>query len=185
MVLSLLKPELNTVGIGAHTTPTVISSFVKFVLYRRKRKSSGKPTAQLSYAEGLAVVKKFLEYASAKHSVGELQAFTGHKVPTPNWVVKEVVHLPQSNIDRAAQLIRKQLKKDGGLEKVGGDTWWTMRGRDLMCEWIEVSLGVARLRAELTRREQMKKQRIKRGDSPPEKVLLYIHGESAWRPVLH
>ena len=158
-MVSIPRHELSTAGVGVKVTPTVLTSFVRYVLRRRRDKRAGKPTAELSYAEGLKIVRTFLEYA-ATHPVSELQAFTGHKVPTPNWVVKEVVHIPDEPINRAAQLIRKHLQKDGGLEKVGGDSWWTMRGRDLMCEWIE-----------------MKKQKIRRGANAPDRVLLYIHGE--------
>lgn len=78
-MVSIKGHELSTTGVAVKTTPTVLTSFVKFVYRHRRDKKGGKPTAELSYAEGLAVVKRFLEYAST-HTVAELQAFTGHKV---------------------------------------------------------------------------------------------------------
>lgn len=113
----------------------------------------------ISYAEGLAIVKSFLSYAST-HSVAELQSFTGHKVPTPKWQLKEVVHLPSDVIDRAAEVVRKQLRADSAtMELVGGERWWTARGRELMCEWIE-----------------MKEQKLARKGKPADRILFYIHG---------
>lgn len=73
---------------------------------------------------------------------------------------KEIVHIPEGAIERAAQLVRKQLKLDPAtMGLVGGEKWWTARGRDLMCEWVE-----------------MKKQRVARGELKSKRVLLYTHG---------
>ena len=75
------------------TTPTVVSTFFSHVLSSHKRKSAekksvatggpgGGPESQLSYEEGLKVVRRFLDFAS-HHGVEEVQAFTGMGVPVP------------------------------------------------------------------------------------------------------
>jgi hypothetical protein len=52
-----------------------------------------------------------------------------------------VVTVPNENIDKAAELLRKALAVDPRtVELVGGQRWWTLRGRDLTGEWIEVRL---------------------------------------------
>ena len=45
----------------------------------------GKPTAHISYHEGLRLIRQFLDYSS-RHTVEELQAFTTQWVPAPAWV---------------------------------------------------------------------------------------------------
>jgi hypothetical protein len=117
--------------------------------------------------------------------VSDLQAFTAAHVPTPSWVLKSVVTVPDYNVDRAAELLTTALEMDPRtMELVGGKKWWTMRGRALTGEWIEVSSSStlpllqqlqARLRRPL-RDRQMKKDKLKRGAAPPERVLLYLHG---------
>lgn len=83
--------SINTPAVAVATTPTVISTFFSHVLARRKRRSTSKkslatggpgggPEDELSYEEGLKVVRRFLDYAS-HHGVEEVQAFTGMKVP--------------------------------------------------------------------------------------------------------
>jgi hypothetical protein len=91
--------SISTPAVAVATTPTVVSTFFSHVLARRKRKSSSKeslatggpgggPENELSYEEGLKVVRRFLDYAS-HHGVEEVQAFTGMKVPNS----RECVHL--------------------------------------------------------------------------------------------
>jgi hypothetical protein len=63
------------------STPTVISVFFSHFLRHRKSRK-GTATSELSYDEGVAIIRKFLDFA-AKHSVEELQAFTKAKVPGP------------------------------------------------------------------------------------------------------
>ncbi|GAA5912516.1 uncharacterized protein JCM6883_005928 [Sporobolomyces salmoneus] len=151
--------NLTISGIAAHTAPTGAASFFGYLKKYRKNKKRQHPSSELIYYEGLQIVRKFLEYAST-HGVSDLQAFTAAHVPTPSWVYKMVVTIPDYNIDRAAELLRTALEMDPRTtELVGGRKWWTMRGRDLTGEWIE-----------------MKKDRVKRGASPPERVLLYLHG---------
>jgi hypothetical protein len=49
------------------------------------------------------------------------------------------VPVAQANINEAAHLLRKALAVDPKTEElVGGKTWWTLRGRELSGEWIEV-----------------------------------------------
>ncbi|KAM0754689.1 alpha/beta-hydrolase [Meredithblackwellia eburnea MCA 4105] len=149
---------LDTTRVALKTAPTGLITYIKHFLYHRKQRK-GKPTAELAYHEGLAIVTKFLAFAST-HTLGELQHFTANHVPTPTWVSKKVVTVPDENIDQAARHLRIQLEQDpGGLDLVGGRKWWTIRGRPLTGEWIE-----------------MRKDKVKRDGKPAERILLYIHG---------
>lgn len=57
------------------------------------------------------------------------------------WVSKVTVPVAQININEAAHLLRKVLAVDPKTESlVGGNSWWTLRGRELTGEWIEVHL---------------------------------------------
>ncbi|GAA5957049.1 hypothetical protein JCM3765_005389 [Sporobolomyces pararoseus] len=151
--------SLTLGGIAAHTAPVGAKSFFGYLKKYRKNKKRQHPSSELIYYEGLQIVRKFLEYASL-HGVSDLQAFTAAHVPTPTWVYKSVVTVPDYNIDRAAELLREALEMDPrSIGLVGGTKWWTMRGRALTGEWLE-----------------MKKDRMKRGAAPPERVLLYLHG---------
>lgn len=61
---------------------------------------------------------------------------------TADWLRREVVKVPQENIERATTILTEQLSKYGGgkgIELVGGKKWWQVRGRPLEGEWIEVS----------------------------------------------
>ncbi|WWD20120.1 hypothetical protein CI109_104595 [Kwoniella shandongensis] len=145
----------GTPSVAIATTPTVISTFFAHILARRKRKSSSKksldeggpgggPEDQLSYEEGLKVVRRFLDFAS-HHGVEEVQAFTANWVPTPHWVRKEVVVIPDTNIKSAEDILIKHLstygpqgEQGGGLKIIGGDKWWRVRGKPLEGEWIEM-----------------------------------------------
>ncbi|GAA5952959.1 hypothetical protein JCM21900_001530 [Sporobolomyces salmonicolor] len=151
--------KLGIPGIAAHTAPTGLTAFLRYFFLHRKNKKNGDPSSELAYYEGLSIVRRFLEYA-ASHGVTDLQAFTASHVPTPSWISKVTVTVADANIDRAAELLRKALEVDPKtLELVGGTKWWTLRGRALTGEWIE-----------------LKKDKLKRGANPPERVLLYIHG---------
>ncbi|SCZ98254.1 BZ3500_MvSof-1268-A1-R1_Chr3-2g06251 [Microbotryum saponariae] len=152
-------PTLSTVGVAVHTAPAGLRGFVQFLLHHRKLRKDGSPRAQLSYEEGLNIVKKFLLYAST-HPLGELQKFTAHHVPVPRFVSRKVVTISDGCISRATHLLVKALSIDPKtIEQVGGVKWWTMRGRPLTAEWIE-----------------MRKYKIARGDQSPERILFYIHG---------
>ncbi|GAA6058771.1 hypothetical protein JCM10212_001887 [Sporobolomyces blumeae] len=151
--------NLTLGGIAAHTAPVGAASFFGYLKKYRKNKKAKQPSSELIYYEGVHIVRKFLEYAST-HGVSDLQAFTAARVPVPKWVLRQVVTVPDENIDRAAELLLKALEMDERtMELVGGTKWWRMRGRDLTGEWIE-----------------MKKDKLKRGAAPPERVLLYLHG---------
>ncbi|BGP38265.1 hypothetical protein JCM10450v2_002207 [Rhodotorula kratochvilovae] len=150
---------LSLPGIASHTAPKGLTGFVKWLWSHRKNKKAGDPSKELSYAEGVQIVRAFLAFA-ARHGVGELQRFTASHVPSPTWVSKTTVPVAQANITRAAHLLRQALAVDPRtVELVGGEQWWTLRGRELTGEWIE-----------------MKKDKLKRGGNPPERVLLYVHG---------
>ncbi|KAK4047555.1 hypothetical protein OIV83_005342 [Microbotryomycetes sp. JL201] len=155
------RHPLSTTKVAFHTAPTGFTSFFKFLTKRRQAKKLGHPRQELSYAEGVAIVKTFLQYAST-HTLAELQAFTAMRVPTPRWVSKQIVKVPDFAVDRAAKLLWQQLSVDPkGAERVGGATWWQLRGRDLTAEWVE-----------------MKNQRQWRQNQPRDehRILLYFHG---------
>jgi hypothetical protein len=84
-------PQFGTPSVAVATTPTVISTFFSHLFARKNRKAQSKksltdggpgggPENELSYEEGLKVVRRFLEFAS-HHGVEEVQAFTAMKVP--------------------------------------------------------------------------------------------------------
>ncbi|BGO98031.1 Alpha/Beta hydrolase fold [Rhodotorula toruloides] len=155
----MTRTTLSIAGIAAHTAPAGLTGFIRWFWHHRRNKKNGDPRKEISFAEGVEIVKAFLAYA-AKHGVGELQRFTASKVPSATWVSKVTVPVAQANINEAAHLLRKALAIDPKTEElVGGKTWWTLRGRELSGEWIE-----------------MKKDKLRRGAKPPEKVLLYLHG---------
>jgi hypothetical protein len=60
-VLAALRrtPSLDSVNIAIDATPTFFATFFKHMVYKRKNK--GKAIQELSYAEGLALVKEFLQ----------------------------------------------------------------------------------------------------------------------------
>ncbi|KAI9826599.1 MAG: hypothetical protein M1832_006195 [Thelocarpon impressellum] len=120
-----------------------------------------KPTAHVSYHEGLHLIRKFLLHAS-HHTVEELQAFTSQWVPSPRWVRVEDVAIPQSDISRAAEVIQRQLGHHG-IDRVGGKKWWQwrMEGSSLKAEWIE-------MRGDYNER--------KKNGTRVTRVMLYVHG---------
>jgi hypothetical protein len=88
-----LGSGFSTLSVALATTPTVVSTFFAHLFARPRRKSAarksiaeggpgGGPDDQLSYEEGLRVVRRFIEFAS-HHGVEEVQAFTAMQVPTP------------------------------------------------------------------------------------------------------
>ncbi|WRT69493.1 uncharacterized protein IL334_006479 [Kwoniella shivajii] len=145
----------GTPSVAVATTPTVISTFFSHIFARKKRKTASKdslknggpgggPENQLSYEEGLKVIKRFLEFAS-HHGVEEVQSFTAMWIPTPHWVRREMVTIPDTNIRAAEDLLAKHLstygpegEQGGGLKLIGGERWWRVRGRSLEGEWIEM-----------------------------------------------
>ncbi|KAF1981524.1 alpha/beta-hydrolase [Aulographum hederae CBS 113979] len=150
---------LNTLTVGAAVTPTVIATSITHYLNRKPLHQ--KPTAHLSYHEGLNLVRRFIIH-SAYHTVEELQAFTAQWVPVPHWVRVDTIEITQDYLTRAANHISEQLGPEG-VELVGGKHWWQWRRQKspLKAEWIEMRKDHA--------------ERKKTGDRG-HRVILYIHG---------
>lgn len=64
----------NTLSVGAAVTPSVIETYFSHYLNRAPLRQ--KPTAHISYHEGLKLIRQFLDYSS-KHTIEDLQGFTG------------------------------------------------------------------------------------------------------------
>lgn len=126
-----------------------------------KKELKEKPTAHLSYDEGLHLVRSFLEHAS-HHTVEDLQAFTAQWVPSPRWIKVEATTIDEEYLTRSAETIQQELG-DEGVALVGGRKWWQWRRPDtkLEAEWIE-------MRSHARERE--------REENPGHRVMLYIHG---------
>ena len=129
--------------------------------YLNRKPLRQRPTAHLSYDEGLHLIRSFLAFAS-HHTVEELQAFTAQWVPHPQWVKVEEVMIPNDQIAHAAAVLEAQLGPDG-VRKVGGRKWWQWRkpNSPLKAEWIE-------MRSDYNER--------KRNNDPGRRVMLYVHG---------
>jgi acetyl esterase/lipase len=168
----------NTITVSGAVAPTVIETYISHVCpyllfpvaastanppqqYLNRKDLHHKPTAHVSYHEGLLLIRSFLAYAS-HHTVEELQAFTSQWVPTPQWVRTEDAVIPQKQITLAAEALQRQLGPRG-IERVGGKQWWQWRrhGSILKGEWIEM------------RNDYI--QRMKFGD-PGKRVMMYVHG---------
>ncbi|KAK0668017.1 hypothetical protein QBC41DRAFT_394797 [Cercophora samala] len=150
---------MNTASVSLAVTPTVISTLLSHYLSRKPR--AKKPTAHLSYDEGLHLIRSFLQYAS-RHTVEDLQAFTSQWVPHPQWVKVDVVDIPERDLVRSADLLVEQLGPEG-LRQVGGKQWWQWRKEKhaLKAEWIEMKADY--------------QERLKAKD-PGNRVMLYVHG---------
>ncbi|EED21015.1 lipase/esterase family protein [Talaromyces stipitatus ATCC 10500] len=150
---------LTTACVGVSVIPTVLSTWFSHYLDRKTRHL--KPTAHISYDEGLNVVRAFLKHA-AHHTVEDLQSFTAQKIPSPTWVkVKEQV-VPNEHLSKAADHVNAQLG-ERGIKRVGGKTWWQWRVQqgDLKCEWIE-------MKSDYRARRQ--------ANGHCKRVMLYVHG---------
>jgi len=88
-----MAPGFGTPAVALAATPTVVSTFFSHILNRKSRSKAAKksleeggpgagPEDDLTYEEGLKVVRRFLEFAS-HHGVEEVQAFTAMPLPTP------------------------------------------------------------------------------------------------------
>jgi len=122
----------------------------------------GKPTAHISYDEGLHLIRQFLEYASS-HTVDDVQSFTAQWVPSPRWVKIDEIDIPAKYLSRAADIVGAQLGPEG-IARVGGTKWWQWRLGEpsLQAEWIE-------MRKDYNARKA-------RGDDKGQRIFLYIHG---------
>ncbi|KAJ4376389.1 hypothetical protein N0V83_001672 [Neocucurbitaria cava] len=151
---------VNTLSVGAAVTPIVIQTYISHYLNRRPLHQ--KPTAHISYHEGLELIRRFLHYASF-HTVDELQAFTSQWVPVPRWVHVKEVEITNAQLLRSAECINAQLGPEG-IKAVGGEKWWQWRreGTTLKAEWIE-------MRKDYEARKQLN---ITKGD----RIMLYVHG---------
>jgi acetyl esterase/lipase len=129
--------------------------------YVNRKSLHQKPTAHISYHEGLRLIRSFLDYAS-HHTVEEIQAFTSQWVPNPGWVKVDQVTIPPDVIIKAADTLVSQLGARC-VEKVGGSKWWQWRRKDseLRAEWIE-------MRGDYTERMRT----VGKG----RRVMLYVHG---------
>ncbi|KAK3705497.1 hypothetical protein LTR37_013314 [Vermiconidia calcicola] len=149
----------NTLTVGAAVTPSVIETYFSHYLNRASLRQ--KPTAHISYHEGLRLIRQFLDYSSS-HTIEDLQSFTAQWVPAPHWVRINDAEVAPKFLERAAKLVHDQLG-NRGLEQIGGKTWWQWRRPEspLRAEWIE-----------------MKKEyhERKRTGGKCERVILYVHG---------
>ncbi|KAH9907359.1 alpha/beta-hydrolase [Xylariomycetidae sp. FL2044] len=150
---------MNTATVGMAVTPTVLSTFVSHYLNRKPLRE--RPTAHLSYDEGLHLIRSFLTFAS-HHTVEDIQAFTAQWVPHPQWVKVDEVEVPEDKLKDSAKLLQDQLGADG-IRKIGGSNWWQWRkyGSPLKAEWIE-------MRSDYNER--------KKTDDPGKRIMLYVHG---------
>lgn len=150
---------MNTTTVSMAVTPTVVSTFFSHYFNRKPLKQ--RPTAHLSYDEGLHLIRSFLAFAQ-NHTVEDLQAFTAQWVPHPQWVKVESVEIPKDNVDKAALILQEQLGPDG-IKRVGGTQWWQWRkpNRHLGAEWIE-------MRGDYHER--------KKTGGLGNRVMLYVHG---------
>ncbi|KAJ4150148.1 hypothetical protein LMH87_010913 [Akanthomyces muscarius] len=151
--------KLSTTSVSLAVTPTVVATLFSHYLNREPLRE--KPTAHLSYDEGLRLIRTFLQHAS-RHTVEDLQAFSGQWVPSPQWVKLENVKIPEEQLSRSAELINEELGEEGRA-LVGGSLWWQWRRpkKPLEAEWIE-------MRAHANER--------KKAGNPGERVILYFHG---------
>ncbi|CAK3826521.1 AB hydrolase superfamily [Lecanosticta acicola] len=149
----------STFGVATAVTPSVIETYFSHFFNRKPLKE--KPTAHISYHEGLRLIRQFLDYSS-KHPVEDLQHFTAQWVPAPTWVRIQDVEIPPQFLKRSANVLRKQLGSHG-IERIGGEEWWQWRRLEspLHAEWIE-----------------MKKDynQRKRDGAKCNRVILYVHG---------
>lgn len=141
----------------------------------------------MSYDEGLAIIRQFLEVAST-HTIEDLQElvlaaklsnvadvlyrFTQNKIPTPTWVKTETVTIPQKTIDAAAKILNAHLAVDDSTKEVGGEKWWQFRGTELKGEFIEMA------KDQLVRQKAAKEAKAAGKEPEADRVLLYIHGRS-------
>ncbi|KJK93984.1 hypothetical protein H633G_02151 [Metarhizium anisopliae BRIP 53284] len=151
--------RLNTTSVTLAVTPTMVSTLFSHYLNRKPLKQ--RPTAHLSYDEGLHLMRSFLEFAS-HHTVEELQAFTSQWVPHPQWVRVDAVEISDEFLSRSAELIQAQLGPDG-IAQVGGKQWWQWRKpkSTFEAEWIE-------MRSHYNAR--------KATNDPGRRVMLFVHG---------
>lgn len=142
-------------------THLTLHRFLTPAQYANRKPRHEKPTAHISYDQGLHLIRTFLQYAS-HHTVEDLQSFTAQWVPNPSWVRTESVAIPPQHVTKAADVLVQQLGKTG-IQEVGGTKWWQWRPKDahLKAEWVEM-------------KAHYNEQKKKGGKS--RRVMLYVHG---------
>ncbi|KAI1636962.1 hypothetical protein F4809DRAFT_359043 [Biscogniauxia mediterranea] len=150
---------MNTATVSMAVTPTILSTFLSHYLNRKPLKQ--RPTAHLSYDEGLHLIRSFLSFSS-NHALEDLQAFTAQWVPHPQWIKVEEVEIPEDKLAQSANALIEQLGPDG-IRRVGGRNWWQWRqpNRPLKAEWIE-------MRSDYNERKKL--------NDLGKRIMLYIHG---------
>lgn len=180
-------PHFPFVSSPAISFEKVSNPFPHHQQYLKRKPLKERPTAHLSYDEGLHLIRSFLDFVS-HHTVEDLQAFTAQRVPHPQWVKVQEVDIGQQSLDRSAQLLELELGPDG-IRQVGGRLWWQWRkpACPLQAEWIEM-----RSHAHERKKQQQQKPKSKpkpnptptntisgpetvRGDGT-QRVIMYIHG---------
>ncbi|ORY04940.1 hypothetical protein BCR34DRAFT_591033 [Clohesyomyces aquaticus] len=155
---------VNTVSVATAVTPTVVSTYISHYLNRSPLRQ--KPTAHITYHEGLELIRRFLHYASF-HTVEEIQAFTSQWVPVPTWVHVRVVEIPSTTLSKSAGYINAQLGEEG-VRQVGGGVWWQWRregmGAGCKAEWIEM------------RKDYEERKRVGGTEVKGQRIMLYVHG---------
>jgi acetyl esterase/lipase len=148
----------NTLGVATAIAPSVVETYLSHYFNRGPLRQ--KPTAHISYHEGLRLIRAFLDYGS-KHAVEDLQAFTAQWVPVPTWVRTVDIEIPPQFLTRSANILKKQL--GNSLDVVGGEKWWQWRRSEspLHAEWIE-------MKKDFNER--------KRAGIKCDRVILYVHG---------
>ncbi|CAD6449155.1 aa5be7d3-833c-4498-aa59-ab965d0417fc [Sclerotinia trifoliorum] len=151
---------LTTASVGAAVAPVAFQTFITHFFKRGPRKE--KPTAHISYDEGLHLIRKFLIYAS-NHTVEDIQRFTSQWVPHPPFVKVDEVLISDQNLTEARTLLTLHFSNYGGIQRVGGKDWWAWRqpGSELKAEWIEMRVD--------------HQERIKNGGES-KRIMLYVHG---------
>lgn len=149
----------NALSVATAVTPAVLETYFSHFLHRAPLRQ--KPTAHISYHEGLSLIRQFLDYAS-KHTVEDVQGFTAQWVPAPTWVRTQDVEIAPQFLQRAARVLSDEMGWKG-IERVGGETWWQWRRPEspLRAEWIEMRKDY---------------QERKRTGEKCDRVILYIHG---------
>ncbi|KAK5118051.1 hypothetical protein LTR62_004097 [Meristemomyces frigidus] len=149
----------NTLSVASAVTPSVIETYFSHYLNRGPLRQ--KPTAHISYHEGLRLIRQFLDYSS-KHSVEELQAFTTQWVPVPVWVRTYDLEIAPQFLERAARILHAHLGRRD-VDKIGGKTWWQWRRPEapLRAEWIE-------MKKDFNER--------KKAGTKCDRCILYVHG---------
>lgn len=91
-------------------------------------------------------------------------------MPAPSWVRTEKVTIPEEVIDEAATILNKHFETDDVIRDIGGKMWWTVRGRPLTGEFVEMA-------KDRLVRERAEEEANAEGKEPEaSRVLLYIHG---------